>query len=172
MPIDIKDKHSGKVIYTYNGYTLSNSDIQNANLEGADLSDLILRNANLSGANLRDADLSGTNLICVNFTNANLENANFKNSNLTGANLEGANLEGANFFNCLGNGKEIITVQTEFFNLNFRKSILNAGCATYTYDEWVNFTDDELYIIGKEDAVGFRKKYKDIVLTLKDMYNF
>ena len=81
MPVEIKHRYTGALLFTY---------------DGADLREAYLREANLSGANLRGANLSGADLIGANLREANLSGANLSGANLRGANLSGANLRGAN----------------------------------------------------------------------------
>ncbi len=80
MTIEIKDRFSGKTIFT------SNTAIDWA---GA------VKEAIKSGANLRDADLRGAYLIGAYLIGANLIGANLIGADLRGADLGGANLRGA-----------------------------------------------------------------------------
>ena len=80
MTIEIKDRFSGKTIFT------SNTAID---LAGA------VKEAIKSGANLRDADLRGAYLIGAYLIGANLIGANLIGADLRGADLGGANLRDA-----------------------------------------------------------------------------
>ncbi|CUI02647.1 pentapeptide repeat family protein [Janthinobacterium sp. CG23_2] len=102
MAIEIRNRWSGKVIYTHavEGATMADA-AKAARESGADLRDADLRDANLSGADLRHANLSGAYLSCADLRHANLRDANLsgadlRHANLSGANLSGANLSGAN----------------------------------------------------------------------------
>ena len=85
MPIEIKHRYTGKVIYTHPGDSLTGADLRDANLTGA----------NLAGADLRDADLTGAILTRTILRSANLTDADLRNANLRGADLTGAFLTGA-----------------------------------------------------------------------------
>ena len=75
--IKIKNRHTGAVIYTHDG----------ASLTGADLSGADLFLANLSGADLSGADLTWANLVEADLTWTSLTGANFARANLSGAKI-------------------------------------------------------------------------------------
>ena len=127
--IEIKDRHTGVVLYVSETAStlreclllaiaaganlsyanLSYANLDDANLRGADLSyanlgDANLRYANLGDANLRYANLRDANLRGADLSYANLRYANLRYANLRYANLRGADLSGAN----LGGIKEDI----------------------------------------------------------------
>jgi hypothetical protein len=120
----------------------------------------------LSGATLIGANLSRYNLSGVNLRGANLIDADLIDADLTFADLRGAILWG-----CIGNNKEIITCQTEFYTVNFTKDFLNIGCKTYSYENWFGFADDEISKMGI-DALEFWNKYKENIKELKIKYGF
>ena len=70
--VEIKNK-SGKVIFTYDGESLSNADLSNADLRYVDLSNANLIGANLIGADLRYVNLSGANLRYVDLSGVDTE---------------------------------------------------------------------------------------------------
>ena len=80
MPVEIKHRYTGALLFTY---------------DGADLREAYLREANLSEAYLREANLRGANLSGANLYGADLSGANLSGANLSGADLIGANLESA-----------------------------------------------------------------------------
>jgi uncharacterized protein YjbI with pentapeptide repeats len=135
------------------GYTsgvranLIGADLSGANLSGADLSGAYLRNANLSDANLSDANLS----------RANLSRANLSCACLLGADLRDANLHG-----CIGNSREIKTIQCEYWNVVYTKDVIQIGCENHSIEEWFNFTDDEIAAMNV-NALTFWNKYKDVI---------
>ena len=109
--IEIKDRLTGKVLFTATGATtiaaavimavaagagLSRADLSWANLSGADLSRANLSRADLSRANLSRADLSGADLSGANLSGADLRWADLRWANLRWANLSGADLRWAN----------------------------------------------------------------------------
>ena len=108
--IEIKDRWTGKVLFTAKGATtaaaavemaiaasadLSGADLRGAYLSGANLSGASLRGADLSGAYLRSADLSGAYLRGANLRSADLRGADLRSANLRSADLSGAHLSGA-----------------------------------------------------------------------------
>ena len=95
---------------------------------------LDLRDANLSDTDLRYADLR-----CANLSDADLSDADLRYADLSGANLR----------LCIGNNKEIKSLQIGEYLISYYKDILNIGCKSYTLLEWESFTDIE---IAKMDA--------------------
>ena len=101
MPIEIKHRFTGTVLFRSEKAVtiaevvreayLSGADLSGANLSGADLS-----GAYLSGANLSGADLSGAYLSRANLSRANLSGAYLSRADLSGADLSRANLSRAN----------------------------------------------------------------------------
>ena len=124
--------------YLRNAY-LRNADLRGAHLSGAYLSDADLRGANLRNAYLRDADLRGANL-----RNANLRNAYLRDTDLRGANLRNAYLSDADLRGAVGNGREIITTQTDIWTVNRTASHMQIGCERHLIDDWWVFNDDRI----------------------------
>jgi hypothetical protein len=169
MKIDIKDWRNGNVIFSHEcknntiKLTLELSIKSKANLNGANLSGANLIDANLSGANLIDANLSGANLI-----DANLSGANLSKANLSGANLNGANLSGANLRWCIGEMNFICSLQLEKWNIVFTPSILAIGCQQHTIEEWKNFNDDKVIVMGSS-SLEWWSKWKDFIFMAIDL---
>lgn len=87
--IEIKHRHTGKVLLqvvtrTLEGADLSRRDLRGANFHGADLT-----GADLSRSRLDEADLEGANLRGVNMYHASLKGANLYEASLWGADLSG-----------------------------------------------------------------------------------
>ena len=98
--IEIKDRWTGKVLFTAKGATTAAAAVEmaiaaSADLSGADLRGVSLSGANLSGADLSGADLSGANLRSADLSGAYLRGANLRSADLRGADLRGANLRSA-----------------------------------------------------------------------------
>ena len=93
----------------------------------------------LGGANLSDANLRSANLRSANLIGANLSDANLSDANLGGTHLRGADLR-----YCIGNNKEIKSLQIGEYLISYYKNILNIGCQSYTLLEWKSFTDIEI----------------------------
>ena len=119
---------------------------------GADLKGANLRGADLRGADLRDANLMGVNLMDVN---------------LMDVNLMGANLMGADLNYCIGNGKEIKSLQIGTYLISYTKDILNIGCQSYTLDEWKAFSDEKIKIMDG-GALKWWKLNKHIIIELAE----
>ena len=108
---------------------------ERVNLSGANLSDANLRYsnlryANLRYANLRYADLSGANLSGVDLRYANLRYANLRYANLSGADLRYVDLL------CLGNMREIKTLQLDKWAVGYTVTTLQIGCQRHAIDKW------------------------------------
>ena len=103
----------------------------------------------------------------ADLSNADLSNADLRYANLRGANLRGANLRGANLRYCVGNGKEIKSLQIGTYLISYTKDILNIGCQSHTLDEWKSFTDDEISEMDS-DVLEWWKLNKYIVIELAE----
>ncbi len=146
------------------GANLMYADLMGANLTGADLTGANLSYTDLAGANLTNANLTGANLMNANLTNANFTNANLTNADLRSADLMGADLTGAYLFNTIGDRNIIITIQLPYYmpyHTNMTKDFMQIGCRRYTYEEWWNFTDNEIIDMDGERALNFWRKYKE-----------
>lgn len=146
---------------------LKNQGGERLNLEGADLkgANLIcadLRRVNLIGADLRGANLMCADLISADLISANLEGADLRYADLRFADLKGANLSGANFNNCIGNGKEIKSIQTSKYWIVYTKDVMQIGCENYAIEKWFNFTDLDIEVMA-EDALEWWKLWKPIL---------
>jgi len=110
MPIEIKNRFSGSIIFSRKAKSLKiavemavkddanlrDANLGDANLRGANLRVAYLGDANLRGADLRGADLRGADLGGAYLGGADLGDANLRGANLRGADLGGANLGDAN----------------------------------------------------------------------------
>ena len=159
---------------------LRRSVLTGANLRDADLRDALLIGANLrrsvlTGADLRDAFLTGANLTGADLTGADLRYADLTDANLTGADLRYADLRrsvlrrsvltGAYLRDCIGNNKEIKSLQIGTYLISYTKDILTIGCQSHTLDKWKAFTDHEISEMD-EYALEWWKLNKDIVIEL------
>jgi len=103
----------------------------------------------------------------ANLRYANLRYTDFKGVNLTGADLTGADLTGANLRYCIGNGKEIKSLQIGTYLISYTKDILNIGCQSYTLDEWKAFSDEEIKVMD-DGALEWWKLNKHIIFKLAE----
>ena len=90
-----------------------------------DAHDLWIKRRGGSRANLVSADLEGVNL----------EGANLRRANLGGANLEDANLWGADLL-CVGNMREIRTMQIDTWGIGYTADTLQIGCQSHPIGKW------------------------------------
>jgi uncharacterized protein YjbI with pentapeptide repeats len=144
---------------------LSNADLRNVNLSNADLSNTDLSNADLSNAALSDVDLSDANLRYVNLRYANLSDANLSDANLKNADLRYANLRNVDLDGCVGNGREIQSIQTPKYLINITKDDIQIGCKRHTIKAWLSFSDDVIQDMDR-GALDWWKMYKPILTSL------
>ena len=150
---------------------LSCANLKHANLKHADLryvnlSCANLKHADLSGADLSGADLSGTDLKHADLSCANLSCANLKYANLSGTNLKYANLKYADLKYCIGNNREIKSLQLGTYLISYTKDILNIGCQSYSHSEWRAFSDSIILEMDRKKALDWWNLNKTIVFEL------
>ena len=148
---------------------LSEANMSGADLSGANLSDANLFGAYMSGADLSGANLSGANLSGSDLSGADLSWADLSWANLYGADLSEANLSGANLSWANGNNKEIKTIQTGIYIVNYTETDMQIGCKNYLISDWFNFNDKEIKKIDGSKALDFWKKWKPILKQIMDI---
>jgi len=116
-----------------------------------------LQNANLYRADLYRANLRG----------ANLRGANLRGANLRDADLQDADLRDANLRDCIGNNKEVRTLQSGKYIINITEKVIQIGCKRYTHDEWRNFSDDTIDEMDT-GALEWWRVWKDIIFKIID----
>jgi uncharacterized protein YjbI with pentapeptide repeats len=156
------------------GADLSGADLGRADLSGADLSGADLRRADLRGAHLSGADLSGADLRRAHLRGADLSGADLGGADLGGAHLGGADLRrahlsGASLWDCVGNRDHIRSLQLETYSITYTTGIIQIGCKRYTFDEWREFTDEEIIQMDGKTALMFWRKWKDTIFMLIEM---
>jgi uncharacterized protein YjbI with pentapeptide repeats len=135
--IEIKDRWTGKVLFTAKGATtiaaavtmavaagaslnranLYGASLTGASLDGASLDGASLTGANLDGASLNRANLYGASLNRANLNRANLYGASLNRANLYGASLTGASLDGANLAGANLYGSNLKNVKNLFYQI-------------------------------------------------------
>jgi len=184
MKIEIKNIYTNEVIFTHEQennsikITVELAAQLKINLSGANLSGASLSLANLSGANLSGASLSGANLSLASLSGANLSLASLVGANLSLANLSGANLSGASLSlaslslaslrNCIGNMKEIKSMQLSKWNVVFTKDQLAIGCKQFAIEKWRNMTATEIVALD-DKALSWWKKWKGFIFMAIDL---
>ncbi len=144
-----------------NGYVIKpRADLRGADLRGADL-----RWANLRGADLRWANLRGANLRWANLRWADLQEADLQWADLQEANLRGANLQRTDLKNCIGNSKEIITLQFCPWNVVIHNKYVSIGCHTYTIKQWMSMSKNKIKILDS-NAEHFSEQWGDIIRSI------
>ena len=153
------EDHADGVKANLRGAYLRGSDLRGSDLRGA-----YLGGADLRGVNLREADLRWTDLY-----GANLEGAYLEGANLEGANLYEANLEGADLRYCIGNSKQIKTIQTETYYITYTDKVMAIGCKQHTIEEWFNFDDETIDKMNKGTSLEWWAKWKPVLKTIMEI---
>ena len=143
--------------------------------EKLNLHQLYLKNQGGERLNLEGADLRGANLMCADLISAdlgrvNLEGTDLRYADLRFADLKGANLSGANLNNCIGNGKEIKSIQTSKYWIVYTKDVMQIGCENHAIEKWFNFTDLEIEIMA-EDVLEWWEVWKPILKQIIEEEN-
>ena len=115
--------------------------------------------ANLRGAYLRGSDLRGSDL----------RGAYLGGPDLGGANLYEANLEGADLRYCIGNSKQIKTIQTETYYITYTDKVMAIGCKQHTIEEWFNFDDETIDKMNKGTSLEWWAKWKPVLKTIMEI---
>ena len=94
-------------------------------------------------------DLSGASLQCTDLQFANLGGANMRGADLRGADLQyaflsGADLSYAKLRNCIGNKREIKSLQLDMYNIAYTHDRLQIGCENHSIEEWFKFDDERI----------------------------
>ena len=125
--------------------------------------------ANLIGANLRTANLRTADLRWANLRQGNLIGANLIGTNVEGAYVGGANLGGANLRYCIGNSKQIKTIQTETYYITYTDKVMAIGCKQHTIEEWFNFDDETIDKMNKGTSLEWWAKWKPVLKTIMEI---
>lgn len=147
---------------------LRGANLRYSNLSGSDLSGSDLSGANLSGANLRYSNLSGSKLYGSNLRGVDFNGADLSGANLDRADMFIANLSGICIINCIGNGKEIVTIQTKIWKVCYTVNDMSIGCCQFPIKIWFDFTDEEIARMD-EKALEFSKKWKPILKLILEI---
>lgn len=78
------------------------------------------------------------------------------------ADLRGADLREAKIQNCIGNCREIKTIQTEKWNIVYTDSMMSIGCELHCIEDWFGFDADRIIRMDSE-SFEFWKKWKPIL---------
>jgi len=147
----------------FEGANLRGADLRGADFRGANCKWAIFRGADLRGANFEGANLRGANLRGADFEGAFLRGANLEGTNLRGANFEGANFEGAYLSNCIGNNREIKTLQLGTYITVLTEDIIFVGCQSMLVKDLDSITIDTLLDMGGQKAVNWWAKWGEMI---------
>ena len=81
------------------------------------------------------------------------------------ADLIGADLRDADLRLCIGNSKEVKSLQIGTYLISYIKDIVNIGCKSHTLEQWKRFTDEEINKMDT-DALAWWKLNKHIIIEL------
>lgn len=117
-----------------------NKDLLNANFEGATLKDIVVENCNFNYAN---------------FKNAKLENITFKSCNFSATNFENAVFENCDFFFCVGNGKDLFSMEVGEYPFVWDKHNIFIGCLKIPLKAFYNATTRDEKLLAKQEYKHF-----------------
>jgi hypothetical protein len=121
-----------------------------------------IRNKDFSEADFSEADFSRADFSRADFSRANFWRADFSEANFSRADFWRANFWRADFNSTIGNGKNIITIQTPIWNIVIYSNRMQIGCENHSILEWMRFTDDVISGMNSK-ALEFWKIYKPII---------
>ena len=107
-------------------------------------------------ANLNGADLNGASLQGVYLDGAALHLAD----------LCGANLIGADLRQCIGNGREIKTIQAEPWDIIYTADQIAIERQQHAISDWWAFTDEQIKAMDDGGALEFWRKWKPILQAI------
>ena len=93
---------------------------------------------------LRYSDLRGCDLSGSNLSDCNLSDCNLSDCDLRGSSLRGCDLSGAKLWATIGNGWEIISLQSKPYCVTYTTDRLQIGCENHAISEWWEFDDDTI----------------------------
>lgn len=112
------------LLQAYNFVKFKNNSFQNCNLN----------NCNFEGNNLFECNLSGSSVV----------NTIFNECNFIKTKIEALNIDSASLINCLGNNKEITTIQAHLFICVIAGTKMYIDVLSKTKNEWINLPEEEV----------------------------
>ena len=95
-----------------------------------------------------------------------LSGANLSGANLNNANLNNADLRDADLRKCIGNNKEIKSLQIGTYLISYTKDILNIGCQSHEHEDWRTFSDSIIINMDGQTALDWWNLNKHIIFEL------
>ena len=134
----------------------------------SDLSFTNFTGANFTGANLKGVELMESNFTGATMVDANLTLANCEDTNFSDAILKGATFTNAGLYDAIGNGREMIRIDTEQYNIVITKDIVQIGCKGYTLEEWLSFSNKKIKSFDNtNDSLAWWKEWRPKIEGLK-----
>jgi hypothetical protein len=144
-------------------YKAEQRDFRGVDLSRIDLKGIYLRDVKLNFADISNTDLSDADLIGADLEGANLEYASLAGANLGGTDLSDADLSYADIRWCIGNAREIRSMQLDRYMIAFTKDQLAIGCKQYPINKWRSFTDREICEMDN-GGIAWWSKWKEHIL--------
>ena len=91
-----------------------------------------------------------------------------RNVDLSDANLRYANLSGVDLRYCIGNNKEVKSLQLGKYLVSYTKDILNIGCQSHRHSSWKSFNTNDILSMDRETALDWWNLNKHIIFELID----
>jgi hypothetical protein len=149
-----------EIIEKHEKWLNNEPDGERASLKGVDLSyGVDLKGVDLSGADMRGADLSSVNLSDADLSGVNLSDVCMRDVDLSGACMRG----------CIGNGKEIKSLQIDRYPVAYNKDQLAIGCQQHEIVDWFNDEYVSRIDLDQED-LDLWNKNKDFIKMLIEKY--
>ena len=154
------------------GADLHNTDLTASDLSHALLTWVNLNSANMSGVRARGATINGADLrfscmMKADFSDADLSGSKLNSSDLRGSvlcgtNLFGVDLDDVRINQVMGNGNEILTLQTNLYTVTRTYKDMAIGCEQYPIEQWWGFPE---YVIDEMDrcALDWWREWKPIL---------
>lgn len=95
--------------------------------------------------------------------------ANLRMANLRWAYLKEANLQGVDLWNCVGNMKEVKSLQIDTYRITYTKDFLQIGCQGHPIEDWWSFDDETIKGMDK-GALEWWKSNKDYIKMTLERY--
>ena len=184
----LKNGRTGKNIITGFGdiqLTLKTALLsKHKDFRGVVLSDNSFKDIEFNGVNLAGGFLDGCKFVDCTFRNCELDGVSFVNSYLTNSKFISSSLKGANFTNArlldtsiidskinglIGNTIELKSMQIETYQVAYCDNMLAIGCEQKTVKEWKNITREELIKLDGFYAVGWWKRWEDMIFICFDI---
>jgi len=145
----------------FNGISLKQARLQGANLNTCDLRYSDLRDVDMTGATLKSSLLCNSMLNDASMRGADLRGAYLDDTYLRGVDLFGANLQGVSLWRCVGNMKEIKSLQVDKYHIAYTSQSLQIGSFRGNLDDWWGI--DAQQLISSPEAIESEKSNANLM---------